>query len=195
MALVHDESSTSEGLQAHVLTAMAHPLRRRLVDLVDVDEAATASMLAEQTGQAVGNISHHLHVLARAGLIEEAPELARDKRERWWRLSASTIRWSAADAGDDPAARAVATAAEAINLDHQLALTRTWLTEREQYAEEWQRAAFATDSWMRLTPAELREFQEELTDFVIRWSERGKGAGEDDREKVFVFARAFPAQP
>ena len=68
------------------LAALAHPFRARMMDALKVDGPSTASMLAARTGQAVGNASHHLKVLAAAGLVEEAPELARDRRERWWRL-------------------------------------------------------------------------------------------------------------
>ena len=59
---------------SRVLAAFSHPLRRRLMDVFTVDGPATASMLAEATGQAVGNVSHHLKVLASAELIEEVPE-------------------------------------------------------------------------------------------------------------------------
>jgi DNA-binding transcriptional ArsR family regulator len=184
----------SDDNQALVLTAMAHPLRRRLLDVLKVNRAATVSALAAQTGQAAGNISHHLKVLARAGLVEEAPERARDNREHWWRNATETIRWSTLDAGDDPASEAVAIAAESINLEHQLALTRTWLTGRDAYEAEWQRAAFSTDGWLRLTPDELNELEGEVNDLVARWSRREP---DDDatREPVFMFARAFPGHP
>jgi DNA-binding transcriptional ArsR family regulator len=69
---------------------MTHPLRRRLLSLLKLDGPSTASVLAQRTGQAVGNISHHLHALAAADLIEEVPELARDRRERWWRRTLSS---------------------------------------------------------------------------------------------------------
>lgn len=48
-----------------------------MLDALTVDGPSTASMLAKRTGQAVGNASHHLKVLAGAGLVEEAPELAK----------------------------------------------------------------------------------------------------------------------
>ncbi len=47
---------------------------------------AVVGTLPEATDQAVGNVSDHLRVLASAELIEETPELARNRRERWWRL-------------------------------------------------------------------------------------------------------------
>jgi DNA-binding transcriptional ArsR family regulator len=176
-----------------VLTALAHPLRRRLLDLLTIEGPATVSALATRTGQAVGNVSHHLRVLGAAALIEDAPELARDRRERWWRRRPAALRWSTMDAGDDPVALAVATAAEAINLERQLDLLRQWFRERDGYGPEWQHAAFSTDEWLRLSPQELAGFAAELSELVRRWAHR---PGDDStREPVFVFARGFPAHP
>lgn len=75
-------------------------------------------MLAQRTGQAVGNIGHHLHALAAADLIEEVPELARDRRERWWRRIAPRLQWSPGDFADDESAGAIARAAESLDLDY-----------------------------------------------------------------------------
>jgi len=52
----------------------------------------------------VGSVSHHVRVLAEAGLVEEANELAKDRRERWWRLTSPSTRWSRAEFADDPQA-------------------------------------------------------------------------------------------
>ena len=88
-----------------VLAALAHPFRRRLMDVLKVDGPSTAACSpAHRPG--VGNVSHHLKVLAAAGLVEEAPELARDRRERWWRLVTGVSAGPPLDA--DPAARTVA---------------------------------------------------------------------------------------
>ncbi|HEY4018151.1 MAG TPA: helix-turn-helix domain-containing protein, partial [Pseudonocardiaceae bacterium] len=87
-----------------VLAAMAHPLRRRLLDVLKVYGPATVSALAEHTGQAVGNISHHMKVLSAAALVEQASELAHDRRERWWRLRTGSLSWSWQDFDNDPAA-------------------------------------------------------------------------------------------
>ncbi|MFD0784891.1 ArsR/SmtB family transcription factor, partial [Micromonospora azadirachtae] len=78
---------------SRVLAALSHPLRRRLMDVLKVYGSATVGLLAERTGQAPANISHHLKVLAAADLVAEAPELARDRRERWWRLVSRGVRW------------------------------------------------------------------------------------------------------
>ena len=103
---------------SRVLAALAHPLRRRLMDVLKVYGPCPVGLLAERTGQAPANVSHHLKVLAAADLVLEAPELARDRRERWWRLRDRAIRWSTADFDGDPAAYAAHVAGHSAGSGH-----------------------------------------------------------------------------
>jgi DNA-binding transcriptional ArsR family regulator len=178
-----------------VLAAMTHPLRRRLLSLLKLDGPATASLLAQRTGQAVGNISHHLHALAGAGLIEEVPELARDRRERWWRRTAGTLRWSSADFADEAASELVFRAAESLNLDYQVSLLRQWAQADDEEHARWPAGPFSTDSWMRLTDAELAELGAEMIALIRRWADRELPADGQRRDPVFVFGRGIPGHP
>ena len=187
---------------SRVLAAMSHPVRRRLLDALTVDGPSTVSMLAARTGQAVGNVSHHLKVLAQASLVEEVPSLARDRREHWWRVSAISRRWSGTAFGEDPASEAVAEAAESLNLEHQVEKVRAWYALRDSASREWNDAAFSADTWLRLTPAELGQLSEEVVDLLHRWRDRtqpdeaGQSPAEQaERRSVFVFARGVPAEP
>lgn len=67
------------------LRAMAHPLRQRILIELNVREHARAADLARTLGVPANSISFHLRVLAKHHFIEEAPELARDKRDRVWK--------------------------------------------------------------------------------------------------------------
>jgi DNA-binding transcriptional ArsR family regulator len=180
--------------EAAVLAAVAHPLRRRLLDVLRVHGPQTVGLLSGRTGSAVGNVSHHVRVLAEAGLLAEAPELARDRRERWWRLVSRGLTWSDADFDEDPASAAVASAATELGLQRQLSLTRAWL-ERAPDEPAWRPAAVSTDAWLSLSPQELAQLGRELGELFDRWRERARGDDAPDREPVFVFARGFPAQP
>ncbi len=167
------------------VAASGHPVRRRLLEVLGVEGPATASQLAERTGQLVGNVSHHLKMLARAGMVEEAAELAKDRRERWWRHVPLSLSWSLADVRGDPVGEAVAVAAEYEHLEHHLRRVRGWLAARDgsdDYDEAWTRAAFATDSWVWATPEELDELGEAINAArgrVPRVPPRaGTGAGE-----------------
>src|SRR3954451_11427371 len=140
------------------VAASGHPVRRRLLEVLGVDGPATASQLAERTGELVGNVSHHLKMLARAGLGEEAPELAKDRRERWWRHVPLSLSWSLADVRGDPVGEAVAVAAEHENVEHHFRRVRGWMAARDgsdDYDETWTRAAFSTETWVWATPEEL----------------------------------------
>jgi DNA-binding transcriptional ArsR family regulator len=58
---------------------------------LEVVEHARAADLAEALSEPANTISFHLRVLARAGIIEEAPELARDRRDRVWKQSVESF--------------------------------------------------------------------------------------------------------
>ncbi|MGA5304980.1 winged helix-turn-helix domain-containing protein [Nucisporomicrobium flavum] len=177
---------------AAVLKAVAHPVRRRLLDVLRVDGPAMPSVLARVTGQAVANVSHHLRVLAEAGLIEEAPELARNRKEHWWRMPDRSISWNVADFTGDAADLAAADAAEALGLQRQVELTASWLGSPASRDGEWVDSAFSTDGFLRLSPAELAELSRELQQVIDRFRDRPE---DPEREPVFVFSRGFPARP
>ncbi len=179
---------------AKALSAMANAFRSRMMDALKVDGPSTASALAARTGQAVGSASHHLKVLSEAGLVEEAPELAKDRRERWWRLVDPGTRWSRADFADDTAAVTAAYAAEALTVQRQFERVQEW-NANAATVPEWDDVAFATQNWMRLSPAEMREVADELVEVLVRWSQRQIPDDGVEREPVFVFSRGFPAQP
>ena len=176
------------------LAALAHPFRSRIMDALKVDGPSTASMLAARTGQAVGNASHHLKVLAAAGLVEEAPELARDRRERWWRLVTTGTRWSRRELIDQAADHRGARRPRPSSLRRQQERVRDWMANAET-DPEWEDAAFATQNWLRLSPDELGELSREIVELLARWGNREVPDDGVHREPVLVFARGFPSQP
>ncbi|MGW4297500.1 ArsR/SmtB family transcription factor [Micromonospora chersina] len=180
---------------SRVLAALAHPLRRRLMDVLKVYGPCPVGLLAERTGQAPANVSHHLKVLAAADLVLEAPELARDRRERWWRLRDPAVRWSNTDFDADPAARAVADAAGSLNLDRHVALVRAWHAASDEDHAAWGDGPFSTDKWLHLTPDELAQLSQEVTDLFARWADRPAPDDGKRREPVFLFAHGVPGQP
>lgn len=180
---------------SRVLAAMSHPLRRRLLDVLRVDGPATASMLAERTDQAVGNISHHLRTLAGCALVQEAPELARDRRERWWQVVPGGTRWNSADFGDGAADEAIERAAKSLNLDRQTGFVRAWTDAPSEQQAAWPRGPFATEHWLRVTDDELAEFAAEVIELHRRWADRTPPDDGRERHSVLAFARAVPARP
>lgn len=174
---------------------MAHPVRWRLLDVLRADGPSTVSMLAERVGERVPNVSHHLKVLGTAGLIGDAPELAHNRRERWWRLLAPSVRWSMEDFADDPGSAAIAQAAASLNLDRHTGLARAWEVASEDERAWWQGSSFATDKWLQLTPDELAELSDRLIALLDEYA--GRSVRDDGRERrqALVFAYGVPAQP
>lgn len=70
-----------------MLKAYAHPLRRRIAKVIVGRGHARAADVAADLDVPANSVSFHLRVLADAGLIEEAPEFARDRRDRVWKSS------------------------------------------------------------------------------------------------------------
>jgi DNA-binding transcriptional ArsR family regulator len=75
--------------QDHMLTptslrGLVHPIRLRLLDLLQADGPATATGLAKRIGQSSGVTSYHLRVLAEHGFVVEDAERG-NGRDRWWR--------------------------------------------------------------------------------------------------------------
>jgi DNA-binding transcriptional ArsR family regulator len=178
-----------------ILTAMAHPLRRRILDILNLDGPCTASMLSQRTGQAVGNISHHVRILSEARLIEEATELARDRRERWWRRPDRPLTWTSGLGREDAATEAVELAAASLNLERQFGFARRALDLSEEERAVWTEGPFSTETWLRVTPAELSAFAAEINEVVLRWGRRDIPDDGQRRHTAFAFARAVPARP
>jgi DNA-binding transcriptional ArsR family regulator len=190
-----DKESVRDLTDSRMLAAMSHLVRRRLLDALAVDGPSTVSMLAARTGEAVGNVSHHMKVLAEARLVEEAHDLARDRRERWWRASSPGWRWSTSTFKSDPVAAVVADAANSLNFEHQISKVRAWNARSDTADPAWVDAAFSTDYWLVLSPAELAELSATVKDLLGKWHDREIPDDGQQREPVFVFARGMPATP
>jgi DNA-binding transcriptional ArsR family regulator len=75
--------------QDHLLTprrlrGLLHPIRVRLLGLLESDGPATASQLARRIGESSGVTSYHLRILAEHDFIED-DEQRSNGRDRWWK--------------------------------------------------------------------------------------------------------------
>ena len=179
-----------------VLVALHHPTRRWLVELLNVEGPATVGGLAGRTGLAVGSVSHHLKPLHRQGFVEPAPELARDTRESWWRVTERQLSWSAEDFAPDSLGRKVADQAELESFRYQARAAQQWLKEMGQTTPEWRRAAGSTDSLVRATPEQTQDLHQRLGAVLHAWTEEVKTESpEPDSRMVRVILRMFPSKP
>jgi DNA-binding transcriptional ArsR family regulator len=179
-----------------VLKGLAQPVRQRIYRTLAQIGPATVGRLAKELGGAdPGLVSYHLRELARRGFVEDVPELARDRRERWWRLVPGAMSWNPRDF-PGPEGRAIASAVKAQMVADEFDRLRRFEQGREGWDEAWQDAAVSSDSFLYLTAAELAQLAGELQEVLGRWAEHGRARrsrdGEPGRESVFLFLHAFP---
>lgn len=149
------------------LRAIAHPVRQQILSTLGVREYARAADLAKTLDEPANSISYHLRTLARAGLIAEAPELARDRRDRVWRRVADRFELRRKLPGTMEV----------------LAPMLDWLRETlESEADESVHQEFSAGPAM-LTKDEAKELGADLQAVLERWQERTAPTGRDEESE------------
>lgn len=181
--------------EAEVLKALTQPIRRRLFRLLAQLGPSTVGTLAKKVDADPGQVSYHLRALAKLDLIVEAPELARDRRERVYRRPDGVLSWSRSSFSEAEDRLVVdALKSELISDEFERALA--WERERDGWPAEWLEVATSVQSHFLMTPDELRAFEEELQAVYLKWGRRGREARDsgdtEGRERVFHFTHSFP---
>ncbi|GAA4064224.1 ArsR/SmtB family transcription factor [Nonomuraea soli] len=181
------------------LKAMAHPTRVRLLMAVAEIGPATVGMLAARVGEAVGAVSYHLQQLGQHGLVAEAPELARDKRERWWRfVPTDSLSMTPSDFAGDPVGQHTQRAALLAWVDAAAERNRRSVEAMHSLPQEWQDVTLpSVNGPMELTADELRQFYDDFNELIEQWRERGRAAADpaDDRRRVNVYIQPMVYPP
>lgn len=173
------EPSTLRLTEPAQMRALAHPLRLRLLGLLRTDGPSTATALAERLGVSPALASYHLRQLASHGFIEEAPDLGRDGKERWWRAAHERTSWSTVEFLDTPERVAAEQALGAEIVRAYADRGMQWVRDAATWPSEWVDASDMSDLIVELTPEELKEMREELHATMEWWSNRPprEGAG------------------
>ena len=175
-----------------VMRALAHPTRMELMELVAREGELTATAAANLLGLSPANCSFHLRQLARSGFLEEAP--AGPGRVRPWRIGSAQHSWD--ELGPDAEANAAASALTSVVLERDLDRLRDWLGRRRAASPEWRTAAFMSEALVYLTPAELRELGERITELIVRYADRVDPARRPEGSAaVQALAAGFPLRP
>src|SRR5690348_5146824 len=174
------------------MRALAHPARIPILDQLFAGHSATATELAEVCGLSPSATSYHLRALAKAGLIEEAPNRG-DGRERVWRSSFQGFNVSSG-----PSASAAEQAAEheltSAYVDVEHARIHDYLARRREESQEWYDAAGFISMRLMITAQELDEVNRKVEALfeAYRLQRRASGEGPADARKVYMIYRAFP---
>jgi DNA-binding transcriptional ArsR family regulator len=173
------EPSTLRLTEPAQMRAMAHPLRLRLLGLLRSDGPATATVLAKRLAVSPALASYHLRQLAAHGFIEEAPDLGRDGKQRWWRASHERTSWSTVEFLDTPE-RVAAEQALGREIAHAHASRAAeWVTDAPSWPTEWVDASNMSDWLLELTAEELKEMSEELEATIEWWAARPRREGSE----------------
>ncbi|MGV9979715.1 helix-turn-helix domain-containing protein [Micromonospora wenchangensis] len=154
------------------MRALAHPTRLRLLGELRVRGPRTVGMLSDAVDEAVGSVSYHLGKLAEHGFVEEAPEHARDRRERWWRATHARTSWEPVEMLADPERRAASDLLRRAVLDRYAERLGHYLEVEATLDPQWVRGTASADSWLHLTSDELIELRADLEALAARWQGR-----------------------
>jgi DNA-binding transcriptional ArsR family regulator len=184
-----DQPRTLRLTEPGQMRALAHPLRLRLLGLLRTEGPSTATTLAGRFGVVPALASYHLRQLASHGFIEEAPELARDGKERWWRASHERTSWSTVEFLGTPerVEAEQALGREIVRVVAESGLQ--WVTESSTWPGVWVDAADMSDWTLELTPEELRELRDEIHELIERRIGRPRREG---TERVHAVLQLMP---
>lgn len=160
---VHENAkqATSEMLKAY-----SHPLRRRIAKVIAGRGYARAADVAADLDVPANSVSFHLRVLADAGLIEEAPEHARDRRDRVWK--ATEGGWNVGSPEHPVADEALGGALMSALADDHIDLVRRVMAWAPEYVSGRSAEVHGTfsQSHLRLTPVQFRELERRIHEVI-----------------------------
>jgi DNA-binding transcriptional ArsR family regulator len=153
------------------MRGLVHPIRLRLLDLLQADGPATASGLGKRIGQSSGVTSYHLRVLAEHGFIAEDTERGTG-RDRYWRAVHRTTSFTFRMSDAPPTPEAVEEAEQFIRLvaeeSHRrtMAAISTITAQRDDLAER----PWTVSEWpLQLTLEEARELRATVSELITRY--------------------------
>ncbi|MEU5790096.1 helix-turn-helix domain-containing protein [Micromonospora purpureochromogenes] len=167
-----EDESTLHLTDPRAMRALAHPTRLRLLGELRVRGPQSVGMLSELVDEAVGSVSYHLGKLAEHGFIREAPEHARNRRERWWRAAHDRTNWEPVEVLHDPERKLASDLLRRAAFQRYVERFQAYLDSEATLDPEWVRGTTSSDQIMHLSPDELLELRAELTELGARWRAR-----------------------
>ena len=176
-----------------MLRGIAHPMRNRILEEMSAGGPMRAADVAERLSIPANQASFHLRQLAKYGLVEEAPELARDGRDRVWRAAhESGLSVNLEDLAKEEGGKAAVTV-----------FRRQWTADAHAAIDRADRPAKQKDSIVavsthavRLSKAEAQELAGEINDLVDEWRVKGQESKKGRTyEVLWVLQPAPDVQP
>ncbi len=126
---------------------------------------ATTADAARELGISHGLASHHLRQLAKYGFVEQVA--GKDRRERPWRLVATSYKWDAVNA--TPAGAAAVDVLEQLMAEQTLADFLSWQERRKDWPDAWREHTGIGRSGVYLTLEELAGLAADIDALLMRY--------------------------
>jgi hypothetical protein len=177
------------------LRALSHPLRWKLISLIDSEQTATATRCAEVLGESVASCSYHLNMLAKYDFVEEAP--GGQGREKPWRLTSRDQSFTDRGLGEE--GQLAAEAASEAFLEYEFGATRDRLRRRSLEPDEWRKPTGFTSANFYVSPDELYELRKQVLELVERtrdrWTNPELRPANARQVRLFMSALLVPEYP
>lgn len=148
---------------------MTHPVRLALMEALSLEGPLTATQAGELIGEPPNTCSFHFRQLAKYGFVEEAGPAP--GRSRPWRL-VSTSGMHFTDLHEDSATVIAARELDAMLRERYLARLDAFYATRSSLPPEWQEVTGGSQAALYLTPAELRQLDQDIMTLLDRYLDR-----------------------
>jgi predicted ArsR family transcriptional regulator len=164
------------------LRAIAHPTRGRILDELGAMGPMRAADVGEALGIPANQASFHLRQLAKYGVIVPAPEAARDKRDRVYKLRDERgFRLDVEDISKQPGGKAAVTVFQ----HNKAAWAHRLVDEVFSFKQKKDSFSAIVDQPMKMTKDEAAEFMGEIDDVLATWADKTRGRTKDRRTYIF----------
>lgn len=172
-----------------ILRAIAHPIRNRILDELEASGPVRAADIAAALDIPANQASFHLRQLAKYGLVEEAPEEARDRRDRVWKAVDTALNVDLGELEKAPGGgSAVRVFRNAKVAEFQRVIERAFASGRAKGD-----GVFSTSNRvLKLTDEEAIQLQAEVGAVVESWAERTRGR--DPKRRTYLVLQVVQPQ-
>ncbi len=186
------KSASTPVHDARTLRALAHPVRYRILEELAATGPARAADIAKDLGIPANQASFHLRQLAKYGVVVEAPEAARDRRDRVWKVVAArgyTLNLRELQADNDTRATSTVLQRMFEGRTHDVVNA----VFRDYRLDDGAVRTVSNDT-VRLTDDEARALAQELNDVVASWAARTKGRDPERQSYLLMtILQPYPA--
>ncbi|WP_350281138.1 helix-turn-helix domain-containing protein [Kribbella sp. HUAS MG21] len=179
-------------LDRHLVRALAHPMRNRMLGLLRIYGPQTATTLAGRLGVNTGATSYHLRQLADAGLVIEDDSRG-NARDRWWKSAHQGTEFDTSELLDQEPELA-------LGYLHGIGQTYAenifgFIDAMQTMAPEWRDASVLSDYLFHLRADQFDAMMHEVLAVLEKYKTPDLTAPlPDGAEQVTVQIQAFPRE-